>query len=62
MNNFYLLTGLFGLFGTLAMLRSIELFAVGPGVQPAQLLIAFVMLVSAGACWKKARDLVSVQR
>ncbi|HEY2867660.1 MAG TPA: hypothetical protein VGJ02_11260 [Pyrinomonadaceae bacterium] len=52
---FYFLTTVFGLIGTLSVLRTIELLALGGGPLPVQFLIAIVMLTLAGACLKKAR-------
>ncbi len=52
---FYLLTLVFGLFGVLGALRIVERLKSGAGLLPAQLLIAFVMLVLAVICLKKAR-------
>jgi hypothetical protein len=52
---FYLLTTVFGLFGVLAVLRTIERLMGGAGFLPAQLLIAVVMLILAVVCLKKAR-------
>ena len=52
---FYVLTAVFGLFGILAVLRTIERLMSGAGLLPAQLLIAIVMLLLAVVCLKKAR-------
>ena len=52
---FYVLTAVFGLFGILAVLRTIERLMAGAGLLPAQLLIAIVMLCLAVVCLKKAR-------
>ena len=52
---FYLLTFLFGLYGALALFRTIELLATGGGFQPVSALFAIVGLVLAFACLKKAR-------
>jgi hypothetical protein len=52
---FYTLTVILGLFGTLAMLRTIERLWTGAGFLPAQLLIAVIALVVAATCLKKAR-------
>ena len=52
---FYFLTAIFGLFGILAVLRTIERLMSGAGLLPAQLLIAVVMLLLAVVCLKKAR-------
>jgi hypothetical protein len=62
MNSFHLLTAVFGLLATLSMLRSFDLFEFGAGAQPAQLLMAFVMLVSASACLKQARTQMPEQK
>jgi len=51
----YLLTALFGLIGVLALIRTVERLAAGAGVIPAQLVIAFVMLLLAVLCVRKAR-------
>jgi hypothetical protein len=53
---FYFLTAVFGLFGILAVLRTVERLMSGAGLLPAQLLIAIVALVLAGVCLKKARS------
>jgi hypothetical protein len=52
----YFLTAVFGLFGILAVLRTIERLMFGAGLLPAQLPIAFVSFVLAGVCLKKARS------
>jgi hypothetical protein len=52
---FYVLTAILGLFGILAVLRTVERLMSGAGILPAQLLIAVVALVLAGVCLKKAR-------
>ena len=52
---YYILTALFGFYGSLGVLRMIELLATGGGFQPATALIAIVALVLAFACLKKAR-------
>ena len=52
---FYILTTLFGFYGVLAVLRTIELLATGGGFQPVSALIGIVALVLAFACLKKAR-------
>ena len=52
---FYFLTAVFGLFGILAVLRTIERLMSGAGLLPAQLLIAIVALLLAVVCLKKAR-------
>lgn len=52
---FYFLTAVFGLMGALAVLRTIELLALGGGPLPIQFLISIIMLTLAGACLKKAR-------
>jgi hypothetical protein len=51
----YLLTALFGLIGVLALIRTVERLATGAGLIPAQLVIAFVMLLLAVLCVRKAR-------
>ena len=52
---FYFLTAVLGLFGILAVVRTVERLVSGAGLLPAQLLIAIVALVLAGVCLKKAR-------
>jgi hypothetical protein len=52
---FYFLTAVFGVFGALSVLRTIELLALGGGPLPVQFLIAVIMLTLAGACLRKAR-------
>jgi hypothetical protein len=52
---FYILTALFGLYGVLAVLRTIELLATGGGFQPVAALFGIVGLALAFACLKKAR-------
>jgi hypothetical protein len=51
----YVLTAVFGFFGVLSALRIIERLATGAGVLPAQILVAFVALLVAGLCLRKAR-------
>jgi hypothetical protein len=51
---FYFLTAVFGLFGVLTVLRTIERLISGVGLMPAQLLFAIVALLSTGLCLKKA--------
>jgi hypothetical protein len=51
----YILGTVFGLFGILALLRTIEHLVTGTGLIPSQLLIALVALLIAGVCFKKAR-------
>jgi hypothetical protein len=51
----YLLTAVFGLFGVLSTLRSLERLATGAGVPLAQILVALVALLVAWVCLKKAR-------
>jgi hypothetical protein len=53
---FYCLTAVLGLFGILAVLRTIERLMAGAGLLPAQLLIAIVALLLAGVCLRKARS------
>jgi hypothetical protein len=53
----YLLTFLCGLLGTLALLRTIELLAIGAGVIPVQVLLAVGMLTLAIICLRKARSM-----
>jgi len=52
---FYVLTAVLGLFGILAVLRTVERLMSGAGILPVQLLIALVALILAGVCLKKAR-------
>ena len=52
---FYVLTAILGLFGILAVVRTVQRLVSGAGILPAQLLIAFVALVFAGICLRKAR-------
>ena len=52
---FYVLTAILGLFGILAVVRTVERLVSGAGILPAQLLIAVVALVLAGICLRKAR-------
>jgi len=52
---FYLLTFVLGLFGLLALVRSVEVLFSGNGVRPVQVLIAVVALTLAGLCLRKAR-------
>jgi hypothetical protein len=51
----YLLTLVFGLFGALAGLRSVELAVTGGSIMPQQILIAVIALFIAAVCIKKAR-------
>ena len=51
----YLLTALFGLIGLLALIRTVERLVTGSGLIPTQLVIAFVMLLLAVLCVRKAR-------
>jgi hypothetical protein len=51
----YLLTALFGLIGVLALIRTVERLVTGSGLIPTQLVIAFVMLLLAVLCVRKAR-------
>jgi hypothetical protein len=52
---FYVLTAVLGLFGILAVLRTVERLMAGAGILSVQLLIALVALILAGVCLKKAR-------
>ena len=52
----YLLALVLGLFGALALFRTVELLLVGAGVSPAQVLIALVGLLLAWLCVQKARS------
>jgi hypothetical protein len=51
----YVLTAFFGLIGTLGMLRTVELLAIGAALVPTQVFIAVAMLVLAFVCLRKAR-------
>jgi lipopolysaccharide export LptBFGC system permease protein LptF len=51
----YLLTALFGLIGVFALIRTLERLVTGSGLIPTQLVIAFVMLLLAVLCVRKAR-------
>ena len=51
----YLLVFLFGAFGILALLRSVELLVTG-GRPTSQILIALVGLLLAWQCFRKARS------
>ena len=51
----YALTALFGLIGVLALFRTVERMASGGGLSPSQVVIAFVMLLLAVLCVRKAR-------
>ena len=51
----YLLTALFGLIGLLALIRTVERLVTGSGLIPIQLGVAFVMLLLAVVCVRKAR-------
>jgi hypothetical protein len=52
---FYFLTFIFGAYGILAVLRTIELLATGGGFNPVTLLFGIVGLFLAAVCLKKAR-------
>ena len=54
---YYFLAFIFGLFGVLSLLRTIERLVHGAGVLPVQLLIAIVGLCVAILCVRKARAL-----
>ena len=51
----YCLTALFGLIGLWALIRTVEELAIGAGLMPKQLMIAFVMLLFAAVSLQKAR-------
>ena len=51
----YVLTASFGLIGVLALIRTVERLATGAGLIPTELVIAFVMLLLAVLCVRKAR-------
>jgi hypothetical protein len=51
----YLLTALFGLIGMLTLIRTVEQLVTGSGLRPTQLVVAFVMLLLAVLCVRKAR-------
>lgn len=53
---FYVLTAILGLFGILAVLRTVERLMSGAGILPVQLLLALGALILAGVCLKKARE------
>jgi len=59
---FYFLTLVFGLYGVLGVLRTIELLATGGGFNPVTLLLGIVGLLIAGICLKKARAKVAQQK
>ena len=52
---FYILTFVFGLYGALSLLRTIELLSTTEGFQPVVLLFGIVGLLLAFVCLKKAR-------
>ena len=52
---FYILTFIFGFYGALSVLRTIELLWTSEGFQPAVLLLGIIGLVLAVVCLKKAR-------
>ena len=51
----YVFTAVFGLFGLLALIRTVERIVSGEGLIPIQLLISFVMLFLAVICMQRAR-------
>ena len=51
----YVLTAFLGSIGLLALIRTVERLVVGAGLLPTQLIIAFVMLLLAFLCLRKAR-------
>jgi len=59
---FYFLTFIFGFFGILALLRTIERLVAGAGILPAQVLIAFVTLLLAVVCLRKARGSIMAKK
>jgi hypothetical protein len=52
----YFLTVIFGFYGILAVLHTIELLVTGAGLFPAQLITAIVALLLASVFLKKARS------
>jgi hypothetical protein len=58
---FYILTFVFGLYGSLQVLRMFELLSTD-GFQPAVLLFGIVGLLLAFVCLKKARGKVAQQK
>jgi hypothetical protein len=56
---FYFLTTFFSLLGALALLRTIELLLTGEGMLPAQFFVVIIMLLLAGGCLKKARNIMT---
>jgi hypothetical protein len=55
----YLLVALFGLYGILAALHTIELLLTGAGFPVTQLLLAIVALLLSGVFLKKARNAIA---
>ena len=51
----YILVVIFGAFGILGLLRTIEVLVAGDGFRPTTLLIAIIMLLIAIVCFRKAR-------
>jgi uncharacterized membrane protein HdeD (DUF308 family) len=58
---FYILTFVFGLYGCLQVLRTVELFST-EGFRPVVLLFGVVGLLLAGVCLKKARAKAAHQK
>jgi hypothetical protein len=52
---YYLLTLVFGLFGLLALIRSLEVLAFSGGFKPVQILIAIIAFAFSWACLHKGR-------
>ena len=52
----YFLTAIFGFYGILAVVHTIEFLVTGAGLLPAELIIAIVALLLASVCLKKARS------
>jgi len=57
----YFLTAILGVFGALALIRSIEMLLVGAGLMPIQIVIAAVFLFLGWQCLRKARFKTSTQ-
>jgi len=52
----YFLTAIFGFYGALGVLRTVELLVSGAGLLPTLLLTTIVALLLASVCLKKARS------
>jgi hypothetical protein len=55
----YFLTAVFGFYGILAVVHTIELLVTGAGLLPAELIAAIVSLLLASVSLKKARNKTS---